>query len=106
MKTRALILGLMAPLALAACAELKKGAEDVKDKVAANEPVDAEQGRTCGADTHQDWVGQSVAALNSVTLPKGARVLFPTTPATMDYRPDRLNIEVSKADKITRVFCG
>lgn len=106
MKTHVLILGLIAPLALAACAEMKKGAEDVKDKVAANEPVDTAEGRTCGADTRQDWVGQSVSVLNNVTLPKGARVLFPTTPATMDFRPDRLNIEVNKADKIARVFCG
>ena len=44
--------------------------------------------------------------LNDVDLPEGARVLFPTTPATMDFREDRLNIEVDKADQIVRVYCG
>ena len=33
-------------------------------------------------------------------------MLFPTTPATMDIRPDRLNVEVDKADTIVRVYCG
>ena len=44
--------------------------------------------------------------LNDVELPEGARVLFPTTPATMDYREDRLNVAVDKSDMIARVYCG
>ena len=55
---------------------------------------------------HQDWVGQRIDVLNDATLPEGARVLFPTTPATMDFREDRLNVAVDKADTITRVYCG
>jgi hypothetical protein len=60
----------------------------------------------CGADTRQEWVGQSVAALNDVELPEGTRVLFPTTPATMDFNPERLNVEVDASDTIVRVYCG
>lgn len=86
-------------MALGACAEMK--AEMAKDA-----PADAADGRTCGADERQGWVGQSVASLNDVDLPEGTRVLFPTTPATMDYRPERLNVEVNKADAIARVYCG
>ena len=33
-------------------------------------------------------------------------MLFPTTPATMDFREDRMNVTVDKADTITRVYCG
>jgi hypothetical protein len=44
--------------------------------------------------------------LNDAELPAGTRVLFPTTPATMDLREDRMNVEVDKSDRITRVFCG
>jgi len=51
-------------------------------------------------------VGKRIDVLNDVDLPQGTRVLFPTTPATMDYREDRLNVSVDKADRITRVFCG
>ena len=61
---------------------------------------------TCAAPRHQDWVGQRVDVLNDADLPEGTRVLFPTTPATMDYSPDRMNVSVDKSDTITRVYCG
>ena len=60
----------------------------------------------CGAGGFQQYVGRSIGALNEVDLPDGARVLFPTTPATMDLREDRLNVEVGKDDHIVRIFCG
>jgi Peptidase inhibitor I78 family len=95
MKTPALLLVSGLALALAACAEMQAGS-----------PEAAAEGRTCGADERQDWVGQSVAALNDVDLPEGARVLFPTTPATMDFNPERLNVSVDASDSISRVYCG
>lgn len=93
MKTPALILVPGLALALAACAEMQ-----TEEAVA--------EGRTCGADERQAWVGQSVASLNDIDLPEGARVLFPTTPATMDYNPERLNVSVDASDTISRVYCG
>ena len=93
MKTPALMLVPGLALALAACA-------GVQSEQAAAE------GRTCGADERQDWVGQSVAALNDVDLPEGTRVLFPTTPATMDFNAERLNVSVDASDNISRVYCG
>lgn len=89
------LLGLGLLVALGACAELQKPGG----------PAQA-TGGSCPADAHQDWVGKRIDVLNEVDLPQGTRVLFPTTPATMDYRGDRLNVSVDKADKITRVFCG
>lgn len=94
--TRLLALIVLPGLALAACAELKKGADATEAAVAG----------TCPASEHQDWVGKSVSVLNDAALPEGTRVLFPTTPATMDLREDRMNVEVDKSDVITRVFCG
>ena len=90
---RLLAFGLL--LSLGACAELQTG----------KAPGAADAGE-CGADAHQDWVGKRVDVLNDVELPEGARVLFPTTPATMDYREDRLNVAVDKSDIIARVYCG
>lgn len=87
-------LGLL--VALGACAELQKPGGTGATPA----------GGSCPADAHQDWVGQRVDVLNDIDLPQGTRVLFPTTPATMDYREDRLNVSVDKADRITRVFCG
>ena len=83
-------------LALGACAEMSVGVP--------GEPGAAPG--SCAADAHQDWVGQRVDVLNDADLPEGTRVLFPTTPATMDYREDRMNVEVDKSDVISRVFCG
>jgi hypothetical protein len=91
-------LSLALVLALGACAEMHLGVPG-KDGVAAGSG-------TCVADAHQDWVGQRIDVLNDVDLPEGTRVLFPTTPATMDYRGDRLNVSVDKADTISRVYCG
>jgi hypothetical protein len=89
---RSHLLGLGLVLALGACAELQRTAGGTEG--------------ACGADAHQDWVGQRVDVLNDVDLPEGARVLFPTTPATMDFNAARLNVAVDKADTITRVYCG
>ena len=88
-------LGVALVLALGACEEMKQAG----DKVAGGTG-------TCPADQHQDWVGKRVDILNEVDLPEGTRVLFPTTPATMDYRPDRMNVKVDKADVITSVDCA
>ena len=89
----ALILGPGLLLALAACAG--RWARPMPSPRAAP-----------AAPRHQDWVGQSRAVLNDVDLPEGTRVLFPTTPATMDFSADRLNVSVGAGDKIDRVFCG
>jgi hypothetical protein len=95
MSAPTLSLGIALVLTLAACAEMKPGAPG-----AAGDPGE------CSAAAHQDWVGQRVDVLNDVDLQDPSRVLFPTTPATMDMRPDRLNVEVDKADTIVRVYCG
>jgi hypothetical protein len=91
--TQALIL----TLALGACNQMG----DVGGEVTAVADENA-----CGASEYQSFVGQRVDALNEVDLPEGARVLFPTTPATMDYNPQRLNITIGGNDLIERAFCG
>ncbi len=89
-------LGFALVLTLGACAEMQTALPG----------SDTAAGGTCPADAHQDWVGKRIDVLNEVELPEGTRVLFPTTPATMDYREDRMNVTVDKADTITRVYCG
>ncbi len=88
-------LGLGLLLALAACAQMGN-----------DKSGEAGQAGTCAAADHQDWVGKRVDVLNDVDLPEGTRVLFPTTPATMDYREDRMNVSVGKDDVISKVTCG
>ena len=59
----------------------------------------------CGAAGYQAIVGSPLAA---VTLPAdlGARIIEPGAAVTMDYNPERLNIEVDTDGRITRVSCG
>lgn len=91
-------LGFGLVLVLGACVLKQGGTDDEGAAIVA--------AGSCAASQHQDWVGQRVDVLNSVELPEGTRVLFPTTPATLDAREDRMNIEVDAADTITRVYCG
>jgi len=95
-RTPAPILALV--VALAACTQVEQAGQDV---VAVVEGEGA-----CGAGPFETYVGQRVDALNDVELPAGSRVLFPTTPATMDMNPERLNVAVDGNDTITRVYCG
>lgn len=61
----------------------------------------------CGAAALQDLVGQDEGALAAMTFPADrVRVIGPDTAVTMDYRPDRLNIEVGRDGTILRVYCG
>jgi hypothetical protein len=92
--TKSLGLGFALLLALGACAEMQQAVPGV-----------AQTGGTCPADAHQDWVGQSLSSVSG-DMPEGARLLLPGAMATMDYREDRMNVEVDASDTVTRVYCG
>jgi len=80
-------------LALAACAA-----------PAGQGPADPD---ACGASALQHLVGKTEAALAATALPAGAlRVIRPGMAVTMEYSPQRLNIELDETGHITRVFCG
>ncbi|MBN2630302.1 MAG: hypothetical protein JXR75_07165 [Rhodobacteraceae bacterium] len=60
---------------------------------------------TCGADGLQGLVGQPAAVLQGMTFGQSTRILRPGMAVTMDYRPDRLNIDIDAAERIVRVHC-
>lgn len=60
----------------------------------------------CGASGFKGLVGQRGSVLIGIALPEGTRVLRPGMPMTTDFRPDRLNIELDRNDRIARVFCS
>lgn len=91
----------LAALSLAACANTAQETAEMADAKA-----EAAGDTACGADARQEWVGQNVTVLNTAELPETARVMFPGAAATMDFRPDRLNITIGTDDSITRVYCG
>lgn len=105
-------LGLGLLLALGACDKMKapagssEGAAPAAPAAPAEAPKTADAKDACTAAAHQNLVGTGAGSLDSATLPKGTRVIFPGMPVTMDYRAERLNIEIGKNDKVARVFCG
>jgi hypothetical protein len=67
--------------------------------------------RECNVDKLQDLLGRTinVRLVEQIQQQAGAgqvRVLAPRSPATMDYNPQRLNIDIDDAEAILRLTCG
>lgn len=90
---------LLAPLMFAACVE----AESPPDPGVIVPP--SPEG-SCGAPDLQYLVGQSDSVLQTMKFGGDTRIIYPGMAVTMDYREDRLNIEIDEAGKISRVNCG
>ena len=64
---------------------------------------DATARDACGASDFAGMMGMPLAAL---TVPQGARVIRPGDMVTQDFVPDRLNVVLDEADRLSRAFCG
>lgn len=85
---------LLVPLSVMACVEVEV-------------PVDPTPMETaCGAAELQDLVGRDASVLQTMRFGQTVRIIRPGMAVTMDYVPDRLNIEIDAAEVITRVSCG
>lgn len=60
----------------------------------------------CGAAGLQGLVGQPATVLQTMRFGVQTRIIRPGMAVTMDYRADRLNIEIDAAEVIARVACG
>jgi len=70
-----------------------------------------EQGASCDLDAIQSAIGEpfdaaNVSQLQSDSGARQVRVLRPGDMATMDHRPDRLNIHLDDQDVIEALRCG
>lgn len=59
----------------------------------------------CRASAYQGLVGQPVGVLAAMTFPIGTRQIGPDDAVTSDFRPERLNIEYGRTDRIEKVSC-
>ncbi|MBD3895538.1 hypothetical protein IEI94_06705 [Halomonas sp. ML-15] len=96
-------------LALAACTTA--GPSSVPRDPAPEPPSVTQRGDTCGARSVQDRVGRDFDEMlrSAIEEESGAavvRVLRPGDAATMDHRPDRLNIRLDDDDRIEQITCG
>jgi hypothetical protein len=60
----------------------------------------------CPAEILQPQIGQPLAVLDLAKLHQPNRIIGPNMAVTMDWRPDRLNIEYDSALIIRRIYCG
>jgi len=67
-------------------------------------PVLGEGG--CDAEMLGYLVGQQIGEIDTTTLPQPMRIIRPGMAVTMDYRTDRMNIELDEHDRVLRVYCG
>ncbi|TVQ00172.1 MAG: hypothetical protein EA338_05830 [Roseinatronobacter sp.] len=66
----------------------------------------ADEPETCMAAEFQQYVGQPLSALDKDELLQPDRIIGPDTAVTMDFRPERLNVEHDDERVITRIYCG
>jgi hypothetical protein len=60
----------------------------------------------CVAAELQDLVGQPAAVATAITFAVPVRIIEPGMAVTMDFNPQRLNIEIGEGGLIARIFCG
>lgn len=61
---------------------------------------------TCQMAQYSHLVGTVGAEIDRTELPAGARVICHNCAVTMDYRADRLNIDLGADGRVTRLRCG
>lgn len=101
-------LSLLAVLALAGCST--SGADKPAESAAPSTSIAATGGR-CDSDLAKFAVGQpaSAALLQQAQQRSGslaARILRPGDIMTLEYRSERLNLNVDAQGTVTRVNCG
>jgi hypothetical protein len=86
--------------------------EMASDPVESATPAPGDATAQCNADAAQSFVGKTateatVAEAKAAAGAKGAlRLVKPGEAVTMDFRSDRLNIEVDAQNAIVRITCG
>lgn len=98
---------LISLMAVAACTSPDREAPTVVEPV----PAENAGGLSCTAESVQYAIGQKTSAeLGSKLLKESGsatlRWMPPRSAATMDYRPDRLNVAYDDNMVITRINCG
>ena len=60
----------------------------------------------CGAARVKDYVGRTRDAVEAAKLGQPARVIPHGGAATLDFRPDRINFELGRDGRVSRIYCG
>lgn len=91
---------IMAFAALAACSMRPPVTAPLPD------PVPLGAADTCGAAPYAALVGQDVTALEKVLILRQVRVIRPGDAVTEDFRPVRINFNITSGETIGSITCG
>jgi hypothetical protein len=61
---------------------------------------------TCNSNQYASLIGEDATALERILLLGQVRVIRPNQAITMDFRPERINFNVSSNNRITSIFCS
>ncbi len=91
------LISLTALAALVGCADLES------PPPAAQLPAPPDD--TCNANSYADLIGQDSTALERVMILGQVRVIRPGMAVTMDYRPERINFNITQDGLIGSITC-
>jgi len=60
---------------------------------------------SCGAEGYVKYIGGSADVLQSIDLPRSARILRPNQAISLDFSPDRLTIDIDELNRVSSVTC-
>jgi hypothetical protein len=110
------LLGSLAGLALMACTPADQPADTASNEAASpsmTTPADpappaspADPADACNMAQYMALVGKPATDPGVPAASASVRHIRPDTQVTMDFRPDRLNIDISAEGVITAVRCG
>ena len=105
-----LVLAALVTIAAAACAQqdrpLTYREMDDLSRRTLREQISRPEPDTCQMNAHQSLVGADGDEIDRATLPPLTRVICHDCAVTMDYRAERLNIELGPDGKVVRLRCG
>lgn len=68
--------------------------------------IDARVERSCQAERYQSLVGKEASSIKRESLPSAFRMVCAGCPMTMDFRQDRLTIQLDQANRVESARCG
>lgn len=103
---RVLLAGLV--VVMAACTNQPMTYRDLDDlsRRATREAVSRPEPDTCQREAHRNLVGTVGSSIDQSSLPAGTRVICHNCPVTLDYRSERLNVELGPDGKVANLRCG
>lgn len=103
---RVLLAGLV--VVMAACTSQPMTYRDLDDlgRRATREAISRPAPDTCQREAHRHLAGTDGAAIDQTSLPAGTRVICHNCSVTLDYRSERLNVELGPDGKVANLRCG